>query len=119
MPDDLSGELMIDEFTPLPEGLSLNGDVISGSVEKPVNKFIHVLVKNGNDIYGTRLEMVIAAVANEGETEDYVDPVNPEPEQPKKKGCFGSVEVTLASLVLFSVAAISILVFDRKRKIAK
>ena len=121
MPDDISGELKIDEFTPLPEGLSLNGDVISGSVDKPVNKFIHVLVQNGNDIYGTRLELVVAAVASEGETEAYVDPDKPDEggDSGKKKGCFGTVEVSLLSITTLSLIAIGALFIDRKRKIAK
>ena len=127
IPDEIDGvdvsdyELAIDEFTPLPEGLSLDNDVISGSVDQPVNKFIHVLLKKDNYIYGTRLELVVTAVSSEAETDTYADPVEPDkPEESgKKKGCFGAVEVTLASFAIFSSAAIMILLFDKKRKIAK
>ena len=120
VPDELSGyELTIDEFTPLPEGLSFDGEVISGSVDKPVNKFIHVLAHNNNDILGTRLELVVTAVGNSAETEDYVDPVNPDNGGGnKKKGCFGSVEVSLMSIATLSVIALAALFIERKRKIA-
>ena len=129
VPDEIDGvdvsdyEIVIDEFTPLPDGLSLNGDVISGSVDHPVNKFIHILLVNGNNIYGTRLEFVVTAVGNVEPTDSYVDPDEPdnggEEESGKKKGCFGSIEVSLLSMTAFSVIAIGALFIDRKRKFAK
>ena len=128
VPDEIDGvdvsgyELAIDEFTPLPEGLSLSNGVISGSVDHPVNKFIHVLLKDGNSIYGTRLEFVVTAIASEGETEDYVDPEKPDEggkDEGKKKGCFGGIEVSLISISALSVIALGALFIDRKRKIAK
>ena len=124
VPDEIDGvalgsyELSIDEFTPLPEGLSLANETISGSVDKPVNKFVHVLLTSGQVTYGTTLELLITAVGNDAVTETYVDP-EPEKEPEKKKGCFGGIEVSLMSIATLSVMALAALFIDRKRKIAQ
>ena len=125
-PDEIEGvdvssyDMEIDEFTPLPDGLTLNGNVISGSVDHPVNKFIHVLLTDGTHYYGTRLELVITAVANEEATETYVDPVEPEVEPaPEKKGCGGSIEVSLICIGALGLVATALVLFDKKRKIAR
>ena len=78
---------------------------------------------NGNNIYGTRLEFVVTAVGNVEPTDSYVDPVEPdnggEEESGKKKGCFGTIEVSLLSMTALSIIAIGALFIDRKRKIAR
>ena len=110
LPEGKSGELSIDPFTPLPEGLELNGGVISGSVDKPVNKFIHVVLTDGNTKTATSFELLVTAIGDDAETEEYKD----------KKGCGG--EIATASLIaLISLAGLGLAfaAADRKRRIAK
>ena len=110
LPEGKSGELSIDPFTPLPEGLELNGGVISGSVDKPVNKFIHVVLTDGNTKTATSFELLVTAIGDDAETEEYKD----------KKGCGG--EIATASLIaLISLAGLGLAfaTVDRKRRIAK
>ena len=110
-----SYELAIDPFTPLPEGLSLNDDVISGSSDVPVNKFIHVMVMAGTQaIAGTSIELLITAVGDNAETEDYVDP-----KPDGKKGCFGGFEISMMTMAAISALALGALFINRKRKIAE
>ena len=110
-----SYELAIDPFTPLPEGLSLNDDVISGSSDVPVNKFIHVMVMAGTQaIAGTSIELLITAVGDNAETEDYVDP-----KPDGKKGCFGGFEISMIAMSAISVLALGALFITKKRKIAE
>jgi beta-glucosidase len=110
-----SYELAIDPFTPLPEGLSLNDNVISGSSDVPVNKFIHVMVMAGTQaIAGTSIELLITAVGDNAETEDYVDP-----KPDGKKGCFGGFEISMIAMSAISVLALGVLLINKKRKIAE
>ncbi len=110
-----SYELAIDPFTPLPEGLSLNDNVISGSSDVPVNKFIHVMVMAGTQaIAGTSIELLITAVGDNAETEDYVDP-----KPGGKKGCFGGFEISMIAMSAISVLALGVLLINKKRKIAE
>ncbi len=110
-----SYELAIDPFTPLPEGLSLNDNVISGSSDVPVNKFIHVMVMSGTQaIAGTSIELLITAVGDNAETEDYVDP-----KPGGKKGCFGGFEISMIAMSAISVLALGVLLINKKRKIAE
>ena len=108
-------EIRIDEFTPLPDGIELNGDVISGSSDVPVNKFIHVILMNNNDRVGTSFELVITAVGNDAEYDEYEDEKEPD----KKKGCFGGLEASMISIAMVGVLAIGALLVEKKRKIAK
>ena len=107
-------EIRIDEFTPLPDGIELNDDVISGSSDVPVNKFIHVILMNNNDRVGTSFELVITAVGNDAEYEEYEDE-----KQPGKKGCFGGVEASLLGIAAVSILALGALFIEKKRKIAE
>ena len=113
--DSLAGATMeIDPFTALPQGLSFDGNKITGSSSTPVNKFIHVLINNGGDISGVTFELRIYARGNDGVVEDLP------PEEPaKKKGCFGAMEITLLSTVLLSTAMIGFMLINKKRRVAK
>ena len=110
LPEGKSGELSIDPFTPLPEGLELNGGVISGSVDKPVNKFIHVVLTDGNTKTATSFELLVTAIGDDAETEEYKD----------KKGCGGEI-ATACLIALISLAGLGLafVAVDRKRRIAK
>ena len=118
LPDELSSaEMEIDPFTPLPEGLSFNGDTISGSITKSVNKFVHILVTDGDVTKGISFELRIYAKEAEVEMEDMVIEPEVEPTPEKKKGCRGDIEVTLASVALIGALAIGFMLFDKKRRI--
>ena len=109
-------ELAIDPFTPLPEGLSFDGEVISGTSDTPVNKFIHVMVMTDQHaIAGTTFELSITAIGSDAETEDYVD----KDQGGKKKGCFGGFEISMVAMTAISALAIGALFINKKRKIAE
>ncbi len=107
LPEGKTGELSIDPFTPLPEGLTLSGSMISGTCNKPVNKFIHVVLTNGNDVKATSFELLVTAIGDDAETEEYKD-----------KGCGGVIETSLIGMAFISVLAGSLLI-TRKRKVSE
>ena len=111
-PEDLEEyDIEIDPFTPLPEGIELNGNVISGVSEAPVNKFVHILFTGPNGpVAGVSFELRIYAAANDGEIGDA---------KGGKKGCFGSFEMTIASVALLGLTSVGLLLIDRKKKIAE
>ena len=128
LPSELSGaSLSIDPFTPLPEGLSFDGNKITGSSDVPVNKFIHIMLDaDSNAPKGVTFELrIYAAKVNVMDMSEVVPEVEPtdneEPEKTpaKKKGCFGGFEISLISMSMIGMMAIGVLLFDRKRKIAK
>ena len=107
----------IDPFTALPEGLEFDGSKITGSSDVPVNKFIHVLVDSGEgSLKGFSFELRIYAVGNNGVVED--DPDAPK-DGGKKKGCFGSFEITMLSVAALGTAMIAFLLIDKKRRVTK
>ena len=112
LPDSLSGaEVEIDPFTPLPEGLSFDGNKISGSTEIATNKFVHILVKNGSSVQGITFELVIQAQGADAELGDM--PTK------KKKGCGGEIELVIAATALVGILAIGFLLIDKKRRVAE
>ena len=112
IPDDKSGELSIDEFTPLPEGLELNGNVISGSVDHPVNRFVHVLLTDseGKQTIST-FQLVVTAIGSDAETETY--------QKGCAGGCAGGIEASMVGVATLGLLAIGALLINRKRKIAE
>ena len=106
-------ELAIDEYTPLPDGLSLSDGKISGTPTKEANVFIHVLVKlslegqTSETILGTDFEMNILPIANM-----YDEPE----EQPKKKGCGGSIVAASSLTVLIGALAAGLLTIIKRRE---
>ena len=111
LPEGKSGELSIDPFTPLPEGLELNGDVISGTVANPVNKFVHVILTDGQNKTMTSFQLVITAVGSDAETEEY--------KKGCAGGCAGGIEASMISIAALGLVAIGALLISRKRKIAE
>jgi hypothetical protein len=112
LPENKSGELSIDPITPLPEGLELNNDVISGKVNTATSRFIHVLLKDGSTTYCSTLELHITAIGNYAETDSYSD-------SDAKKGCFGGVEISILSISVLGLTAIIALLIDRKRRVSE
>ena len=109
----VSPELSIDSATPLPAGLEFNNGVISGRVDTPQTRFVHVLVADGGVSYCSTLEIHVLAYLDDAEAEQYEDA------PAKKKGCSGSLEASLISLVALGTIALGAILIDRKRKIAE
>jgi hypothetical protein len=126
LPSELNGyEMEIDPFTALPEGLSFDGNKITGSSDAPINKFIHVILTNGNEKLGITFELRIFDKEAEVVIEDIPADVTPDEggdkgdNKPAAKGCFGAVEATLLATSLVGILALSFLLIDKKRKIAE
>ena len=112
IPDDKSGELSIDEFTPLPEGLELSGSVISGSVSEPMNRFVHVILTDSEGKQTiSSFQLVVTAIGNDAETETY--------RKGCAGGCAGGIEASMVGVAALGLLAIGALLINRKRKIAE
>ncbi|MCQ2911959.1 MAG: glycoside hydrolase family 3 C-terminal domain-containing protein [Bacilli bacterium] len=60
LPDTVSSaDIKISSATPLPAGLELNGNVISGTAEEAFNGFIHILFEAEGKTYGYSFELFI------------------------------------------------------------
>ena len=112
LPEGKSGELSIDPFTPLPEGLTLEGDTISGTVNKPVNKFIHVVLNSDGVKTATSFQLVVTAISSDAETEEYKD-------KGCAGGCAGSIEASMIGIAALGLVAIGALLINRKSKNAE
>ena len=111
LPSSLAGaNVTIDPFTPLPDGLSFDGQKISGSVNDPVNKFVHILIDNGGTKSAISFELRIYAYGNTAELGDMAT---------KKKGCFGGLEVSLISVATLGLIALGALLINKKRRVAE
>ena len=103
-----SVEMVIDPVTPLPAGLSFDGNTISGTPERSSNWFIRVLVKlslDGDDeptTLGSSLELFVPDIQST--------------QLPAKKGCFGSLEATMVSVMAFAIAGVALLLVTKKRR---
>jgi hypothetical protein len=104
-----SVEMVIDPVTPLPAGLSFDGNTISGTPERSSNWFIRVLVKlslDGDDeptTLGSSLELFVPEIQS-------ADLPN------KKAGCFGSLEATMMGVMAFAIAGVALLLVTKKRR---
>ena len=120
IPEDIGdyNDIYIDEFTPLPEGLDFDGEVISGSCEQPVNKFIHVMVRFADQsVKGTSFELLVKAVGANADLDEYTDS-KPEP---GKKGCASDIVSigALAGIIALAGVATIILAIDKKRRVSE
>ena len=135
LPDSLDGSsVTIDPFTPLPKGLSFDGNKITGTVSEPVNKFVHILIENNGTTVGVSFELRILAKGNsgvvEGATADEIDPDDPgsssnpggsSSSEGEKSGggCGGNIVTTSALIGLIAIAGISVLLLTKKRKVTE
>ena len=112
IPDGKSGELSIDPFTPLPEGLTLEGNVISGSVANPVNRFVHVILtdEQGGKT-ASSFQLVVTALGSDAETTSY--------SKGCAGGCAGGIEASMIGIAALGILAIGAILIERKRKIAE
>ena len=112
-------ELAIDDFTPLPKGLTFEDGKIVGITEETANVFIHILIKltldgqSSQTILGTDFEMFIEP--NQKIVEPEPEP-EPEPEKPKKKGCFGSIAATSSLMALIAVTGAGVLLAKKRKE---
>ena len=95
----------IDPFTPLPEGLKFENNHITGKVNDPFNKFIHVLVNltledDSTTVVGKSFELVVLAR---------------QAKAAKSGGCGGSITMTASLIGLVAIAGAGILL-TKKRK---
>ena len=116
-------ELSIDPFTPLPDGLSLSGNHITGKLDTTYNKFVHILVTltfedETTATVGGSFELIVLAHSPEVEIIEPNQPVEPEtqPETPKKKGCSGSIAATSSLLAVFSIAGLSFIAAKKRKE---
>ena len=94
--------LEIDSSTPLPEGLSFDGSVITGSSNKAFNGFIRVIGKDASGkIFGNYFELAILG-----------NVVEQEP--PEKKGCCASIISASALVSALAIAGAGLLAHKRK-----
>ena len=101
-----SVRLEIDPFTPLPKGLSFDGNAISGKLASPCNVFVHVLAKvtfedQSEQTLGSSFEIFAPELKNNN---------------PSKGGCFGSLEATMAGVTLLAIAGFAFLLVSKKRR---
>ena len=107
-------ELSIDPVTPLPDGLALEGNKISGTPTKQYNGYIHVLVsltvEGSSDpvLLGESFELFVAP-----------EVVQPTPKGAGKKGCKGSVESTITCVGLLGVVTALALFATKKKRVAE
>ena len=115
LPDQYSSyDMSIDPFTALPEGLNFDGQKITGLSDEPVNKFIHILVMDGETVTaGISFELRIYAALDDAEV---IDDKN---ETPKKKGCGGEIVSPVALISLLAIAGVSLLTLLKKRRVAE
>ena len=113
-----SGELSIDEATPLPEGLSFSGGAITGKPVKDGVTHINVLVTDGSTVKGVIVELAILPANGEAGGESPDEPVQPEPGPNKgcAGGCGGSIGATAALIGLLGLAGVASSLLSKKRK---
>ena len=92
----VEGTLSIDEFTPLPEGLSFADNAITGSPVKADTMRINVLLTNGNDVKGKIVELQILPANGEA---GGVDP---------SAGCAGGCNGTMGTIALVSLLGLAL-----------
>ena len=117
-------EITLSSSTPLPKGLSLEGNVISGKAEEEYNGFIKVIflvsVAEASDPvrYGKSFELY---VAKERYINEYVTPQDdPEPKPTPGSANLGLIiGLSAGGAVVVAGAAVAIVVVLKKKKAAK
>ena len=108
---DYMTDVKIDPATPLPEGLSFDGQRIKGTVEKPCNVFIRVIFTDDMDaINGNTLNLTVLAVAQTNAGDIGKTKVDDE------KKCSMSVVAASALVSMIALAGVGLLLLRRKEK---
>ena len=93
-------EVKIDDFTPLPTGLTFANNHITGSLEKTCNKFVHVLVdltlegQSSKTTVGKSFELIVVAKMPEVKL--------------KQNGCAGGCSGTLGTIAITSLLGVAL-----------
>ncbi|MBO7573691.1 MAG: glycoside hydrolase family 3 C-terminal domain-containing protein [Bacilli bacterium] len=107
--------IAIDPTTPLPEGLSLNNNAISGKVDAAVNQFVHLIINltysdQSKATVGYSFKLYIPAGAIDAEST----------EMPAGKGgCGGSIGVTMIGVATLGLLAFGALFLNKKRRVTE
>ena len=102
-------DVKIDPATPLPQGLSFDGERITGKVDKACNVFIRVIFKDDIDVInGNTLNLTVLAVkqVNAGDIDN----------EKKPGGCSMSVVAASALVSLLAIAGAGLLLLRRKER---
>ena len=106
---DYMTDVKIDPATPLPEGLSFDGQRIKGTVEKPCNVFIRVIFTDDMDaINGNTLNLTVLAVAQTNAGDIGKTKADDE------KKCSMSVVAASALVSVIALAGVGLLLLRRK-----
>ena len=106
---DYMTDVKIDPATPLPEGLSFDGQRIKGTVEKPCNVFIRVIFTDDMDaINGNTLNLTVLAVAQTNAGDIGKTKADDE------KKCSMSVVAASALVSMIALAGVGLLLLRRK-----
>ena len=106
---DAIEDVKIDPATPLPQGLSFDGERITGKVDKACNVFIRVIFKDDIDVInGNTLNLTVLAVkqVNAGDIDN----------EKKPSGCSMSVVAASALVSLLAIAGAGLLLLRRKER---
>ena len=106
---DAIEDVKIDPATPLPQGLSFDGERITGKVDKACNVFIRVIFKDDIDVInGNTLNLTVLAVkqVNAGDIDN----------EKKPGGCSMSVVAASALVSLLAFAGAGLLLLRRKER---
>jgi hypothetical protein len=107
-------DIKVDPATPLPKGLTFENNKITGSVDHPVNTYIHIIYTDDLDIInGGTLNLTVLAVKQIDATGLEAKPGSiVEPDKDKK--CSMSVGAASALVSLIAVAGVGLLLLRRK-----
>ena len=113
--DVASATATIDSTTPLPQGLSLANNTITGSVDKAVNQFVHVLfdvkfADNTSTNVGYSFKLYIPAGAVDAESTEL---------PPERKGCGGEIGISIIGISTIGLLAFGAMFLDKKRRATK
>ena len=117
-PESVSGaEIKIGTATPLPAGLELNGNVISGTVEEEFNGFVHILFVTSEKTYGYSFELYVAADKYVNEYVAGSGTSTGDKGQPANAGLI--VGIAAGSAAVVAAAAVAVVLVLKKKKAPK
>ena len=119
---DGASSYRLNQRVDLPDGIEFENGNLSGKFEKVGLYRIDIIAEGGSK---SAVKLLINVVPNESEyDENLMDKYSeekgqePEPEQPKKKGCFGDIASTASLIALISLVGLGLafVAIDKKRR---